>query len=117
MSNFICEYCLKVQHKLDHECHEHLHFKICKQLGQIYAFKNMAYGDAFGKTFRELGIISALTRMVDKMERVKKLVTAPSVDTGDESIEDTLRDLANYCIMTLMEISKAKNLTNDPNKE
>jgi hypothetical protein len=83
------------------------HKDICTALNIIYKSKNTAYGDAFGKTFDELGIISAVTRMYDKFNRIKALVTGEENKT-DESIKDTLMDLANYCILTLIEIDKDK---------
>lgn len=80
------------------------HFRhIAGHLADLYEKKNAAYGDSFGKTYRQLGIISALTRMSDKMNRLINLATNDSVDNIGESIDDTLRDLACYAIMTLME--------------
>lgn len=54
------------------------------------------------------GIISALTRMSDKWNRIKSLAQGAKNDVSDESLEDTLMDLANYCIMTVMELRRAK---------
>ena len=33
--------------------------------------KNRDYGDSFGNTFRELGPITGLTRLLDKVNRIK----------------------------------------------
>lgn len=82
------------------------HSQICKDLNKTYREKNIAYGDAFGKTFQELGIISAITRMSDKWNRVKALALGAENKVVDESLRDTLMDLANYCIMTLIEMEK-----------
>mgnify|MGYP000910969717 FL=1 len=81
-----------------------MHEEICSELSEIYRKKNAAYGDSFGKTYRELGIISAVTRMEDKMNRIVSLATGAKNEVTDESIKDTLRDLANYSIMTLIEM-------------
>ena len=78
------------------------HKQICVQLNNIYAQKNKAYGDSFQKTFDELGIISAVTRIRDKYNRLQTLSLNKDINTGDESIKDTLLDLANYAIMTCM---------------
>lgn len=78
------------------------HQSLCSELRDIYICKNDAYGDSFSKTFCELGIISSVTRMNDKMERIKSLVMGAK--ENDEKLEETLRDLANYAIMTIMEI-------------
>lgn len=42
-------------------------------------------------------------RLEDKLQRVKNLVRNGSAAVNDESIDDTLLDLANYAIMTLIE--------------
>lgn len=76
---------------------------ITTEMVELYEKKNHDYGDAFGQTFAELGIISAVTRISDKTNRLKSLATkAQRVD--DERIEDTLMDLANYAVMTLIEL-------------
>lgn len=88
------------------------HEKICKELNEIYAKKNADYGNSFGDTFQKLGLISAITRISDKYNRICNLATKNSNEAKvkDETIEDTLKDLANYCIMTLIEMQYA-NIT------
>ena len=77
---------------------------ITNEMAELYARKNADYGDSFGQTYRELGIISAVTRMSDKMNRLKRLVAHKDAQqVKDESIDDTLIDLACYAVMTLME--------------
>ena len=73
------------------------HREICVELNEMYVLKNNAYGGSFSKTFRELGIISSVTRMNDKMERIKSLVMG--AQENDEKLEETLRDLTNYAII------------------
>ena len=70
--------------------------------------KNKAYGNSFGDTYEKLGIISAITRISDKYNRLVNLTTHPDIDNGDESIRDTCLDMANYLLMTVMEIDKRK---------
>lgn len=77
--------------------------KIAEELSTLYEQKNKAYGDSFGSTYQKLGIISAVTRISDKYNRLCNLATNPDIDNLGESIEDTLRDMASYCIMTIME--------------
>lgn len=79
------------------------HIEICKELNRIYRDKNHDYGDSFGETYKKLGIISAVTRITDKVNRLQILCTKES-KVKDESIRDTLIDLANYAIMTIIEI-------------
>lgn len=83
------------------------HLKICEKLNEIYVNKNHDYGDSFGDTFRKLGIISAVTRITDKTNRLQSLCIKRQ-KVNDESIRDTLMDLANYAIMTIIELDEEK---------
>lgn len=80
--------------------------EITESLCNLYEKKNRAYGDSFGSTFQKLGIISAVTRISDKYNRLSNLATNPDIDNLGESLEDTLKDLASYAIMTLIELKK-----------
>ena len=80
------------------------HKEICDLLHDIYKKKNEAYGDSFGKTFKELGIISAVTRIYDKVNRISALTRGAKNDIIDESLKDTFIDASNYCIMTVIEM-------------
>lgn len=84
--------------------------EIADSLGNLYEKKNKAYGDSFGTTFQKLGIISAVTRISDKYNRLVNLATHPDINNLGESIEDTLKDMASYCIMTLIELDTTKRL-------
>lgn len=79
---------------------------ITTEMVELYSKKNHDYGDAFGQTFAELGIISAVTRISDKTNRLKSLATKDQ-RVDDERVEDTLMDLANYAVMTLVELKGA----------
>lgn len=81
---------------------------ITEEMNALYERKNHDYGNSFSETFRKLGIISAATRMLDKMNRIVSLVTKDQQKVNDESIRDTLIDIANYAVMTIMEIDKKK---------
>lgn len=84
------------------------HFKkIATELGDLYEKKNRCYGNSFSDTYKKLGIISAVTRISDKYNRLCNLATNPDIDNLGESLEDTLRDMASYCIMTVMELENA----------
>ena len=74
-------------------------------LDDIYREKQKAYGDSFSETLVEFGFVASLTRLSDKMNRLKSLYKQGLDEMGDESIKDTLRDLANYAIMTLAEMN------------
>ena len=80
---------------------------ICDELAALHAAKNADYGDSFGETFRKLGLISAVTRIADKTNRLCSLARKRGkCRVADERIEDTLRDLACYAVMTLIELER-----------
>ena len=81
---------------------------VTEEMNALYERKNHDYGNSFSETFRKLGIISAATRMLDKMNRIVCLVTKDQQKVNDESLRDTLIDIANYAVMTIMEIDKKK---------
>lgn len=81
------------------------HRNLCSYLTDLYERKNRDYGDSFAEGMREYGMVMPIIRMEDKLRRAKSLVnnhTNPLVT--DESIKDTLLDLANYAIMTVIEM-------------
>ena len=82
------------------------HEELALQLNETYRKKNNDYGDSFGKSFEKYGITAALVRMEDKWNRLNSLAAGTQQMVNDESIIDTLCDLANYSLMTVMEIEK-----------
>ena len=81
--------------------------KVTSEMRELYKQKNHDYGNSFGRSFQKYGLISAITRMSDKWERIDSLCQKQA-EVKDESIWDTLIDLANYCVMTIMELDKRK---------
>lgn len=79
--------------------------KITESMANTYERKNVDYGDSFGESFEEFGLISSVVRMNDKMNRLKSFVNNGDYQVKDESVKDTLLDLANYCIMTVIELN------------
>jgi hypothetical protein len=68
-----------------------------------YIAKNSDYGDSFAKVREEYPHAIAI-RLTDKLERLKMLLDKDyEQQVHDESIDDTLKDLAVYSIMELME--------------
>lgn len=80
------------------------HKELCIELNQLYAKKNHDYGDSFHQTFEEEGMAMARIRLGDKLSRFKTLTRSDKQAVKDESIRDTLIDLANYAIMTVLEM-------------
>lgn len=67
---------------------------------KTYAEKNEKYGNSFDISVNKYGLIAALTRMSDKWNRIENLVLKNDKGTADESLIDSLMDMANYCNMT-----------------
>ena len=78
------------------------HLEICSYLNKLYKFKNEDYGDSFGKA-RGLIPNYTLGKLYDKFSRYMNLSLQDNRQVEDETIEDTLLDLANYCIMEILE--------------
>lgn len=89
-----------------------MHKKICDYLNDLYTRKNHDYGDSFHLSFLEEGMAMARIRLSDKLSRFKTLSKRQAQQVQDESMRDTLLDLANYAIMTVMEMD-----IQDGNKE
>ena len=76
------------------------------KLINIYAKKNHDYGDSFNEGCNELGVGYAFSRIFDKTKRFQTIAKGImnnnlSIEVQDETIEDTIMDLANYCMMYL----------------
>jgi hypothetical protein len=76
------------------------------KLVNIYAKKNHDYGDSFNQGCNELGVGYAFSRIFDKTKRFQTLAkgimtNSLSIEVQDETVEDTIMDLANYCVMYL----------------
>lgn len=73
-----------------------------QQCVELYAKKNHDYGNSFDKGMSTIGEAYGIGRLYDKMNR---LITLSNPNqkrlVNDESIDDTLRDLACYSIMML----------------
>lgn len=85
---------------------------LATQLVEAYRKKNLAYGNSFSASVAKYGMIAALTRISDKFNRAENLILHPDTDHGDERLQDTLLDMAAYCIMTVMEIQNNKSINN-----
>lgn len=98
---------------------------ITSKMAETYEKKNHDYGDSFDKSLDKFGLIASVVRMEDKMNRIESLINKsiqnpayPSVSVKDvnlvkdESIKDTLLDLANYAIMTVMWMDNQKKCDN-----
>lgn len=74
---------------------------IAKGMIETYVRKNHDYGNSFDKSLDKFGLVASVVRIGDKMNRIESLVQKEAM-VQDESIKDTLLDMANYAIMTVM---------------
>lgn len=74
---------------------------ITTNMAKTYAAKNHDYGNSFEQSCNKFGLLAAIVRMGDKMNRLESLAVKKA-KVKDESIKDTLLDLASYSIMTVM---------------
>lgn len=81
--------------------------EILLEMRETYEKKNSDYGNSFGDTIREFGFIPAVARINDKLNRIKKMVKGEKMNVN-ESMRENLIDIANYCILTVMEIDNQK---------
>lgn len=95
--------------------HQKMH-EIADDLHALYIRKNHDYGDSFSLSYKEYGLTMSFIRIEDKLRRLEKLSQADA-QVKDESIEDTLLDIANYAIMTEMELKIDQVGTSVPTKE
>lgn len=108
----------------DNEKRVEIFKKLTQEIAELYEKKNANYGNSFGELFEELGPISGLVPLHNKLNRATTLVK------GDkcyfESLLDTFKDLASYALMNIVEremqsakLTKAiesKNSSPDENK-
>lgn len=103
------------QNKSEYELELEYFKRSTEEMYEIFAGKRKDYGPTTTKTFEEYGIVAMLVRMEDKFGRLKNLSMRETVPNY-ESIEDTLMDLANYCIITMLEIAKHREKERHDNR-
>jgi hypothetical protein len=87
------------------------HKSKCEKMIEITKAKNADYSGAGLDPFANFKMVGHIlqtdgaiemgfvTRMCDKLSRIGSFVSKGSLQVKDESVEDTLLDLANYCIL------------------
>lgn len=81
---------------------------ITNQLATMLELKNEKYGNSFGKLRERYKFPIILIRLNDKISRLEYLLLNNDSGTEDERVEDTLLDLAGYCILELNARKKEK---------
>lgn len=79
--------------------------KITENMADLYERKNSDYGGSFEESVAEFGPIAGVVRISDKFNRLKSLLLkGKDRRVNDESVSDTLTDMACYCIMLKIEL-------------
>lgn len=82
------------------------HRRICQSLNDIYARKNHDYGDSFHELYQKYGPQYLLMHLEEKLKRIETLASGKTAKVKSESLRDSLKDLANYAILGMMEIGE-----------
>ncbi len=99
--------CLKEMEGSD--THKATFESVLDEMKELHAKKNKDYGDSFHKSFVEFGPTAGIVRLNDKMERAKSLVKNGKAEVKDESLLDSLEDLACYAVMLYVELKNKDN--------
>ena len=79
------------------------HKSLCTEINNLYIKKNHDYSDSYHDSYVEFGNTMIAIRLDDKLKRFKTLIKQGAL-VNDESVRDTLIDLANYALMGVMEV-------------
>jgi len=82
---------------------------ICGSLAAIVARKNHDYDESFGDLLEEVGPAYFVGRVGDKYRRLLALLVKGKRPLVDEAVEDTVADLAGYCLLYLRFIGRKKH--------
>lgn len=80
---------------------------ITDRMLETYAAKNELYGDSFNQLMHEYGLIAGVIPLDNKVRRIKNIIKGTEVKY--ESLEDSLMDLANYAIITLIHLKEQES--------
>ena len=76
------------------------------EMAALYARKNKDYGNSFTEMYREWGSMYPMSRMQEKLRRATQILRSGEAQVQEEKVTDTLLDLANYALMTIMELKE-----------
>lgn len=88
------------------ESYEEQFMAVLDDMAKTFIAKNADYGNSFSDVVAEIGLVAGLVPILHKCNRLKTLLSGNNPQVKDESIRDTLLDMANYCILLSMEIVK-----------
>lgn len=111
---------------MNREQYFEFHRAFCDKMIDVTRMKNMDYAGNSENPFSNFTVVEQtevcstltgfLVRMSDKMSRIKSIVNSGKTHVKDESIQDTLHDLANYCALMSGYIESLKGKPVEPLK-
>ncbi|MDD3037943.1 nucleotide modification associated domain-containing protein [Bacteroides sp.] len=89
--------------ELDREILTKTFYSATTRMAELFQRKNQDYGDSFFKLLDEDGLLVVYMRISEMINRYCVLLDNEGrAEVKSESIVDTLIDMANYCVMTIM---------------
>lgn len=82
--------------------------RVTREMRGTWKAKNADYGSSFDDGIDRFGLVSAAVRISDKANRFASLADGKSAQVKTDSLRDTLMDLANYAVMTVMRLDQDK---------
>ena len=82
--------------------------RVTREMRWRWKAKNADYGSSFDDGIDRFSLVSAAVRISDKANRFASLADGKSAQVKTESLRDTLMDLANYAVMTVMRLDQDK---------
>jgi len=82
--------------------------EITEDMIHTYEAKNHDYGNSFDESCNKFGFVASVVRMNDKINRINTLYNQNGIAKVNEKLEDTLLDLANYAIMSVIWLGEHK---------
>lgn len=82
-----------------------IHKQITDEIHKLFASKRADYGSTTEEMIKRYGPVAMLVFLRTKLDRLDNILLNNKMPNF-ESIDDTIRDMANYCIIWLLEIEK-----------
>lgn len=87
--------------------------KYTDNLAETLENKNQDYGDSFSRSVDKFGIIAAVVRLEDKLNRLENLTANGGKEkVKDESLADTALDISGYGLLLYKYLEEHKNESN-----
>lgn len=80
--------------------------RVTEEMHRTWKAKNADYGSSFDDGIDRFGLVSAAVRICDKANRFASLADGKEAQVKGEALRDTLMDLANYSVMTVMRLDR-----------